>query len=116
MRYFGLIGERLDYSFSKGYFGKKFIKDAILDCQYELYEIPKNERRLYTIDHFIPLSIGGDNDVRNLWPELIAIKNLRFNLEWELYDRLQQGQITQKYAVQYVMRAKMNPPPLRRRH
>ena len=43
MRYFGLIGERLDYSFSKGYFAEKFEKENIPDCQYELYEIPSIE-------------------------------------------------------------------------
>src|SRR5262245_32499514 len=36
---------------------------------YDEYEIPKDERRDYTIDHFIPLSIGGSNHQVNLWPE-----------------------------------------------
>ena len=43
MKYFGLIGERLDYSFSKDYFEKKFAKEGIKDCRYDSYEIPSIE-------------------------------------------------------------------------
>lgn len=43
MRYFGLIGERLDYSFSKDYFAKKFEKEGIDNCHYDSYEIESIE-------------------------------------------------------------------------
>ncbi len=43
MKFFGLIGERLDYSFSKDYFAKKFVAENIQDCKYDLYEIPTIE-------------------------------------------------------------------------
>jgi shikimate dehydrogenase len=40
MRKFGLIGFPLTHSFSKKYFTEKFEKDGILNCQFDLYEIP----------------------------------------------------------------------------
>ncbi len=43
MRKFGLIGEHLPHSFSGKYFGKKFAKEGIADCQYDLYELPNIE-------------------------------------------------------------------------
>lgn len=39
MRLFGLIGKTLEHSFSKIYFTKKFEKDQITDCCYELFPI-----------------------------------------------------------------------------
>ena len=41
MRKFGLIGYPLSHSFSKKYFTEKFEKEAIPDCEFELYEIPQ---------------------------------------------------------------------------
>ena len=40
MRKFGLIGFPLTHSFSKKYFTEKFEKEGIVNCQFELYEIP----------------------------------------------------------------------------
>jgi shikimate dehydrogenase len=40
MRKFGLIGNPLTHSFSKKYFTEKFEKEAIPNCQFDLYEIP----------------------------------------------------------------------------
>lgn len=40
MRQFGLIGHPLSHSFSGNYFNRKFEKEGIHDCSYELYPIP----------------------------------------------------------------------------
>lgn len=40
MRAFGLIGKPLSHSFSKKYFTQKFIEENIIDCSYELFELP----------------------------------------------------------------------------
>jgi shikimate dehydrogenase len=40
MKLFALIGYPLTHSFSKRYFTEKFEKEGILDCRYELLELP----------------------------------------------------------------------------
>lgn len=77
---------------------------------YEAYGVPKKCRKQYTIDHFYPLSLGGTNRADNLWPEPKAIKQLRQDLETDLFKKLQRGAITQTEALAIISEAKMNPP------
>lgn len=77
---------------------------------YEEYGVKKSARINYTIDHFIPLSIGGSNSRVNLWPEHKKIKALRANLETEVFEAVRDGHMTQEDAVQKIIKAKMNPP------
>lgn len=77
---------------------------------YSQYGIPQRCRRSYTVDHFYPLSMGGNNSSKNLWPEHRLVKQLRFDLEQEVFDRLQEGRITQEEALETIYNAKMNPP------
>lgn len=77
---------------------------------YRLYQVPSHCRSEYTIDHFIPLSIGGTNHPDNLWPEHKSIKRLRRNLELDLYKLMEQGRITQADAIHRIREAKWNPP------
>jgi hypothetical protein len=79
---------------------------------YEAYNIPEAERREYTIDHFIPLSIGGSNQEDNLWPEHKRIKRQRLTLEQEIYEAVKNGEMSQENAIQTIVEAKMNPGPL----
>jgi hypothetical protein len=77
---------------------------------YELYSVKKSCQVNYTIDHFIPLSIGGSNSIENLWPEHKSIKALRQNLELNLFQDLRDGKISQAEAVRKIRQAKINPP------
>lgn len=77
---------------------------------YDLYGVPQKCRVNYTIDHFIPLSLGGNNSPRNLWPEHKKIKQLRIDLETELHEAMNRATITQEQAVDEIVQAKMNPP------
>lgn len=77
---------------------------------YENYGVPAHCRREYTVDHFIPLSLGGTNKANNLWPEAKVVKQLRRNLELELFDELRKGTITQAEAIDAIVFAKLNPP------
>jgi hypothetical protein len=77
---------------------------------YEMYNVPESKWQNYTIDHFIPLSIGGSNAVGNLWPEHRKIKELRQDLEVEIFYQVERGEITQKEAIEIITDAKLNPP------
>jgi len=77
---------------------------------YDAYGVPTKCRKHYTIDHFYPLSLGGTNRADNLWPEAKSIKNLRKDLETELFKELQRGSITRAEALSIIHEAKMNPP------
>ena len=76
---------------------------------YEWYEIASGERKNYTIDHLIPLSLGGDNTRVNLWPEHKEVKAKRPALENQLYAKLRDGEIRQRDAIQTILEAKFNP-------
>lgn len=73
---------------------------------YQAYGIPKGCRNRYTIDHFFPLSLGGDNSTVNLWPEHKLVKATRPNLEEDLYHQIANGEITQRKALNIIIEAK----------
>ncbi len=73
---------------------------------YDEYGIPQKCRRRYTIDHFIPLSIGGSNADENLWPEHVKVKSTRPDLEEDVFEALRDGEITQKDAVEIIVKEK----------
>lgn len=77
---------------------------------YELYGVPSHCRHQYTVDHYIPLSLGGSNQALNLWPEHKDVKATRQNLEMNLYMQLRNGHISQKQALKVIVHAKNNPP------
>lgn len=89
---------------------KRSVSSSDKDKIYRDYGVSKNCRKEYTIDHFIPLSIGGTNRLDNLWPEPKVIKQLRQDLEIELFKALSKGQITQEEAIETIREAKFNPP------
>ncbi len=80
------------------------------DQAYRAYGISENCRREYTVDHFVPLSMGGSNAIENLWPEHKNVKATRQNLEQELYEKLARGEMSQAAVVNQIVDAKMNPP------
>lgn len=76
---------------------------------YEAYNIPRRCRRDYTVDHLIPLSIGGNNSFENLWPEHRRLKATRPYLEQNVFEDVRSGQISQKEAIEVVLDEKLNP-------
>ncbi|MCB0394357.1 MAG: HNH endonuclease [Bdellovibrionales bacterium] len=76
---------------------------------YDRYGVPPKCRSQYTIDHFVPLSMGGTNHEDNLWPEHKSVKETRMNLELDVYHMLQDGEVNQETAIQMVVEEKVNP-------
>ena len=88
---------------------RRKVSSSLKRALYDYYSIPKHCRRYYTIDHIIPLSLGGDNTPQNLWPEHKSVKATRQNLEYELYLNLRDSRMTQQQAVHIILRDKFNP-------
>jgi len=85
------------------------VSTALKNKIYAIYKIPVAERKEYTIDHFIPLALGGSNSIENLWPENKKVKALRPNLEMDLYLELREGKIEQELALEIIFDAKLDP-------
>lgn len=85
------------------------VNSSTKDKVYSDYKIPREERKDYTVDHFIPLSLGGSNKKRNLWPQHKSISSA--NIEANAYHKLVKGQITYQEAVNMVIDFKLNRNP-----
>lgn len=85
------------------------VSRSLKDRVYDHYQIPSRCRHQYTVDHFYPLALGGSNDRENLWPEHVAIKRSRQNLETRLFAAMRAGQISQEAALREIEENKLNP-------
>jgi len=50
----------------------RHVPQSVKDAVYAEYGIASHISGQYQIDHFIPLELGGSNDISNLWPEPAA--------------------------------------------
>lgn len=69
------------------------------------YGIPESEWKNYEFDHLIPLAVGGNSHVENLWPQPSSQNdgpNSKDKLEYNLYLQLSAGKITQAEAVRQI--------------
>lgn len=64
------------------------------------------KREDYKIDHYFPLCMGGSNRPENLWPQHRKIFEITDPLEPALCEKLSQGRITQRQAVDLIITAK----------
>lgn len=74
---------------------------------YKLYNIPANCRHRYTVDHLVPLAIGGNNAFENLWPEHVLVKKTRQELERQMYEKVKMGEMVSHEAVEIILKAKL---------
>jgi hypothetical protein len=69
------------------------------------YGVPQQDWSGYEFDHLIPLAIGGDSSIDNLWPQPHGMpdgSDGKDRLENELYLQMRDGKITQADAVKQI--------------
>jgi hypothetical protein len=60
----------------------------------------------FKIDHYIPLCMGGANDVENLWPQHKSVYAITDPLEPLLCEKMAAGRLLQKDAIVFIKTAK----------
>ncbi|MES2801238.1 MAG: HNH endonuclease signature motif containing protein [Bdellovibrionota bacterium] len=87
-------------------------KNAIIkDYDQELgFKIQTMDRGVFKIDHFIPLSIGGSNDVENLWPQHKSVYAYSDRLELLVYQAMEADKIAQAKAIEVIKECKLDLP------
>lgn len=63
-------------------------------------------RRLFKIDHYIPLCMGGSNVASNLWPQHESVYVITDPLEEALCTKMAEGKLRQKQAIALIKEAK----------
>jgi len=71
---------------------------------YSWYNVSSSDRDKYTVDHLIPLSLGGSNNIRNLWPQLRSQSTAP--LEGRVYNKVRKGEITAQEAWNIILEVK----------
>lgn len=72
------------------------------------FAIDDSNRDNFKIDHFIPLCMGGANDIKNLWPQYKSVYEVTDELEFVLCERLSEGKITQAHAIEKMKYGKLH--------
>lgn len=70
------------------------------------YNISHQQRSQFKIDHYIPLCMGGSNEVQNLWPQHQSVYYQTDPLEGLMCEKMKAGRLKQAEAVQLIKRAK----------
>ncbi|MBC7385386.1 MAG: hypothetical protein H7301_04370 [Cryobacterium sp.] len=78
------------------------------------YRIDPKKHKEFKIDHLIPLCVGGSNDHENLWPQHESIYEITDPLEPAICEKMFEGRLKQKEAVELVIRGKRHLSEVRR--
>lgn len=83
---------------------KRNVLTSLKNKIYLAYNVPQVERDQYTIDHKIPLSLGGSNTQDNLWPQPKLIYT--GVLELLVFNLINDQRISHKEALDLVLSVK----------
>jgi hypothetical protein len=71
---------------------------------YAVYGIVSRASGAYEVDHLIPLELGGDNSIGNLWPEASPGYHEKDRVENELHDAGCAGRVSLRTAQRQIAR------------
>jgi len=83
-------------------------KDIFVQYDQIGYRTRSMNRMDFKIDHYIPLCMGGANDITNLWPQHKSIYAITDPLEPLLCQKMSEGKLLQKDAVRMIKFGKAN--------
>lgn len=86
---------------------QRIIAEYDVELGYEIRQLPRGD---FKIDHFIPLSIGGSNDEKNLWPQHKSVYKFTDPIESHVANLIANNRISQADAIQAVKDCKLNLP------
>jgi hypothetical protein len=84
---------------------KKIIAAYDSELDFDIQMLPRGD---FKIDHLIPLSIGGANDVGNLWPQHKSIYAYSDMIESHLSNLMVKGLIKQAEAIDAILTCKLH--------
>lgn len=86
---------------------KRNVSRSLRTKIYKKYNVDLRTTGQYTIDHIIPLSMGGSNHPDNLFPQHKSMHTGK--IEYETYVYLREGDINQNQAIKAILLKKNNP-------
>lgn len=89
---------------------KRNVSNATKEAVYRAYGLSYNPGKAFTIDHKIPLSMGGSNSKLNLWPQSVKIHTGKD--EYYTFCRLRDGVLNQAAAIRIVLDIKQGLAPI----
>jgi len=87
---------------------KRRVTSGVKTKVYNSYNVPKSERKNYTVDHYIPLFMGGDNSIENLWPQHRMLSTAK--IEQRLYFLLSGGRLSHNESLWFMLEIKNKKP------
>lgn len=72
------------------------------------FHISEMDRRDFKIDHYIPLCVGGSNEVNNLWPQHKSVYVITDPMETLICGKIIHGKISQTDAIRLIQIGKNN--------
>ena len=70
------------------------------------YDITSSNRSSFKIDHYIPLCMGGSNDISNLWPQHKNVYVQTDPMEPLMCQKMSMGRLKQAEAIELIKRGK----------
>lgn len=84
---------------------REIIAEYDRDFGYRIRTMPRNQ---FKIDHYIPLCMGGSNQIENLWPQHESVYKITDPLEALLCQKMAEGVLKQADAIDMIKQAKNN--------